>query len=329
VLTLVDAEVSDNGGGNGPAVYNVGALTVVGSTIRNNSDGGGLGNTGVATVISSTIADNVGASGAGGISNSGSLTVTASAVVGNSNFHGVGGGLYNSGVVTLTNSTVSGNSVSGGPASGGGLYNDRTGTAVLSNVTVSDNEGNAAGGIGGVDNSSGGTVALVDTILAGNTPPKGGAVGGPDCYGTLTSRGHNLLGAPAGCAGLVDGVNGDRVGTAAASLDPLLGPLGDNGGPTRTRALLPGSPAIDAGDPAGCRDAAGALLTTDQRGLPRPYPQGGRCDIGAYEDQGAAGPGGPAATPELGSGELLVTGLLPLGLALLVRRQRARRARGR
>jgi hypothetical protein len=68
--------------------------------------------------------------------------------------------------------------------------------------------------------------------------------------------------------------------------DPLLGPLQNNGGPTQTMALQEGSPAIDAGNPAGCTYGHGHLLKTDQRGLPRPDKEDtGGCDIGAYESQ--------------------------------------------
>jgi len=68
--------------------------------------------------------------------------------------------------------------------------------------------------------------------------------------------------------------------------DPLLGSLQNNGGPTQTMALLSGSPAIDAGNPAGCTDGLGHLLKTDQRGMPRPDPEDkGGCDMGAYESQ--------------------------------------------
>jgi len=68
--------------------------------------------------------------------------------------------------------------------------------------------------------------------------------------------------------------------------NPLLGPLQNNGGPTQTIALPSGSPAIDAGNPAGCTDGSGHLLATDQRGQPRPDKEDtGGCDIGAYESQ--------------------------------------------
>jgi hypothetical protein len=68
--------------------------------------------------------------------------------------------------------------------------------------------------------------------------------------------------------------------------DPNLGPLQDNGGPTKTMALLPGSPAIDTGNPDGCSDSQGNLLKSDQRGMPRPdKDDSGGCDRGAYERQ--------------------------------------------
>jgi hypothetical protein len=82
---------------------------------------------------------------------------------------------------------------------------------------------------------------------------------------TLGSNGHNL--ATDGTCNLV--AAGDQANT-----DPVLGPLADNGGPTRTHALLPGSPAIDAADPGQCPVA-------DQRGIAR--PQGPSCDVGAFE----------------------------------------------
>ena len=100
---------------------------------------------------------------------------------------------------------------------------------------------------------------LKGSILAGNT----GAVSAPDCGGALTSQGNNLIGNASGCP-ITNQQPTDIIGQ-----NPQLGPLADNGGPTDTHALVPGSPAIDAGPP----DAP----PTDQRGVPR------SSDIGAYE----------------------------------------------
>jgi hypothetical protein len=91
------------------------------------------------------------------------------------------------------------------------------------------------------------------------------------------SEGYNL--SSDGTCGLIG--PGDMQNT-----DPLLGPLQQNGGPTQTMALLPGSPAIDAGNPSGCTDSNSHLLKTDQRGMPRPDKEDtGGCDIGAFEKQ--------------------------------------------
>jgi hypothetical protein len=92
-----------------------------------------------------------------------------------------------------------------------------------------------------------------------------------------TSLGYNLIGE-GGAISQFDAPT-DQTGVT----DALLGTLANNGGPTRTHALLAGSPAIDAGT---CTDDGGALVLTDQRGVTRPQPNGGPCDIGAYELRG-------------------------------------------
>ncbi len=97
---------------------------------------------------------------------------------------------------------------------------------------------------------------------------------GPFVAGTAVAD-HSLLGAVNGCGSLTDGVDFNQAGLAGDLLDPLLGPLAKNGGPTRTHALLTDSPAIDAG--------GSCAKTTDQRGVARPKPAGGACDVGAYE----------------------------------------------
>jgi len=280
MLTLLDSVVVANGGGNGPGVFNAvgGALMIATSVITGNANSG-LDNAGSATVISSTIANNFNPAGGGGIANSGVLTVTASTISGNTAYHGSGGGIANSDVLTVVNSTISGNEAGSSAGTGGGIAN--SGLLTLSNSTIS---GNSSAGAGGIYNGAGGSVTVANTIVAANSGPPDRS----DCLGALTSRGYNLLGNNGGCAGLIDGVNGDRVGTPGSPLDPRLGPLQDNGGPTATHALLPGSPALDAGDPSGCRDSNGAPLATDQRGQPRPDAASGRCDIGAYEAEPAA-----------------------------------------
>ncbi len=119
-------------------------------------------------------------------------------------------------------------------------------------------------------------MSLKNTILANNTTPAGGQ--GPDCYGMLNSQGFNLIRTMTSCT-----VGGPTIGDITGQ-DPLLNTLADNGGGTLTHALQSASPARNAADPAGCKDAAGTLLLVDQRGLPRIF--GGRCDIGAFEWQG-------------------------------------------
>ena len=95
-------------------------------------------------------------------------------------------------------------------------------------------------------------------------------------FGTVTSKGYNLIGNSSGGSGFV--------ATDLLNVNPLLGPLQNNGGPTETMALLPGSPAIAAGSVALAVHANGKPLTTDQRGSARIV--NGKVDIGAFESRG-------------------------------------------
>jgi hypothetical protein len=176
----------------------------------------------------------------------------------------------------VVNSTISGNTtnISGTDDGGGGVFFDagNPGPLTLANATVVGNSASAAPG-GGIY-ADGNTVTAQNSIVASNTA----ANGGKDCDGsspTFTSMGYNLEDSPDSCSFTA---TGDQV-VPAANLH--LGSLANNGGPTMTVALLAGSPAIDAGNPAGCFDSSGDPLATDQRGLPRPV--GLTCDIGAYE----------------------------------------------
>jgi hypothetical protein len=146
----------------------------------------------------------------------------------------------------------------------------------LINSTLSAND---AKFVGGVDTSDGDGMGISNTIIAKNTDSNGN----PDCNGTFGSSGYNLIGNNSGAT--ITPATGDQIGTADSPIDPMLGPLQDNGGPTQTRALLSGSTAIDKGDSSGS--------TTDQRGFTRPVDNpaipnatgGDGSDIGAFEVQ--------------------------------------------
>jgi predicted outer membrane repeat protein len=196
------------------------------------------------------------------------LTIKGSTFSTNSsqgNNGGYGGAIYNyEGTLTVTNSTFSQNSAT---TSGGAIYSSE-GTVRISNSTFGNNPENIGGG--GALSNAGSTVLIQNSIVA-----NGG--NGGNCAGTITSKGYNLSSDSTCYFSGPGDIN---------NTNPKLGALGNNGGPTQTMALQQGSPALDAGNPAGCRDFAGKLLTTDQRGLPR--PGGGEttgCDKGAYESQ--------------------------------------------
>ena len=181
-----------------------------------------------------------------------------------------GGGIENGGVMSLINSTVTGNTaqytfgVVLATARGGGIHN--AGTVDINNSTINGNSASGGGG-GGLNNSS--TTVIQNSILAGNS--------GGNCAGAITSSIYTLS-SDTTCA--LAG-SGDL-----NNVNPKLGTLGNYGGPTQTIPLLSGSPAIDAGDPGGCTDSQGHLLTTDQRGYPRPDREdNGGCDMGAFESQ--------------------------------------------
>jgi hypothetical protein len=282
-------------GGAKASVVNIsqGNVTLYGITIRNGAAryGGGISNGGNLSVIASTISGNkatirfclhsqICTAAGGGIYNSNSLTIASSAVVGNS-VEGlpssgcyissgycltVGGGIFNQGKMIMSNSTVANNlsfsSSGSGRAYGGGIFNQAS--AVISNGTVSGNSSFVGGGI-----YTSGSMTLQNSVVADSSYG--------NCYGTMTSNGYNLSS---------DGTCNFNSRGDLNNHDPLLGPLQNNGGTTQTMAVLPGSPAIDGGNPAGCTDGQGNLLKTDQRGMPRPNPEDSAgCDIGAYERQ--------------------------------------------
>jgi hypothetical protein len=301
--------VNDDPDGVGGGIFTSGAMTLAGCIISNNDagyDGGGIANwtsnlsmtnsvvinneskesgglylrEGTNTLVGCTVSNNFAwLYGGGGIWNGSTLTLAGCTITGNSceadsSFDG-GGGVDNDpyaqlGVLMMTNCTISGNSALLAKfvdkPHGGGIRNASTNmvilvdcTVVSNNAVVISNNAVVTMGVGGGIENVGGPVHLQDTILADNST---------DFAGTLASLGHNLIKNTSGST-----ITGDTTGNIYG-VDPLLGPLQNNGGLTATHALLPGSPAIDAGP-------TNAAPFVDQRGAPRPF--GAADDIGAFE----------------------------------------------
>jgi len=280
-MTFRNGAGQEDGGG----IYNCfGTLTVIDSIITRNRINSGNGSFGYGagiyncpsstlTLINTTVSNNSALIG-GAICNGGTLTIINSTLSGNEARQQMGGAIANYGNLTVTNSTFSGNiarrSLVGSLAGGilnGGLFQS-AGTLAINNSTFSGNVARGGKG-GGLFNVKGSTVVLQNSIVTNNT--------GGNCSGPLTSNGYNLS-SDSTC-------DFDSTGDLNDT-DPKLGRLRNNGGPTRTLALLPGSPAIDSGNPSGCTDGKGHLLKTDQRGEPRPDKEDSSgCDRGAYERQ--------------------------------------------
>jgi hypothetical protein len=247
--------VGGGAGVSGPAILN-------GGLFQGNSggmQGGGLAVDGSFAMTGTQFLSNTATMVGGGVGVNGPATLNGGVFQGNSSAN-MGGGLYVDDTTGISNSTFAANSAT----TGGGLYN--SGALTLTNSTFAANSATMGGGL---HNKAGGRLWLRNTLIAGNS--------GGDCAGAgaIVQNANNLV----------------QDGSCAAALhgDPVLAPHGDYGGGTQTLALLPGSPAIDAGDGALCPAA-------DQRGAAR---VAGACDIGAFESRGfqiAVTGGSPQAT---------------------------------
>ena len=273
--TIQNCSFTNNTAADGGAIFNRGTLTVTGSSftdnfvLRTNGSGGAIATIGGVVVVNqSTFTNNrVNVSGGmgGAIANfSGNLTVNGCMLVNNQALTTGGGIATFGGVAQVINSTLDGNVA----ANGGGMQSNSADNTVI-NSTFTANQANQGGGLNG-------SASVRNSIIAGNL-----ANFGPDAGTFMTSLGHNLVGIGNDGNGFTNGINADRVGLANAPLDPKLGPLQNNEGPTKTRALLCGSPALNNGDNSVL--SAPLNLSADQRGLPRKFNS--NVDIGAFEIQ--------------------------------------------
>lgn len=277
--------IRSNGGGIGGGDLQS-SFTIDKSVIRDNEPFGGVGVNGTASINETSIDNNssngVGAVG-GGIGIVGTAYVLNSSITNNRAFDR-GGGIFTGGAsqIYLTNSTVSGNAADNGSGNcdcpGGGIYvGGPGGNFVLTNSTVAQNRSGGLGG--GVYNNSMGIVTLRNSIIAGNLSP----TSTKDASGTMSSEGFNLVGNTTGSSGWI--------GSDLLNRDPMLAPLGNNGGMTVTQPILPGSPAANAGNNDLARDPYdNSLLQFDQRDKGYPRAVNSTVDIGAYEANYALNP---------------------------------------
>ncbi|WP_190315902.1 DUF4347 domain-containing protein [Pseudanabaena sp. UWO310] len=278
-VTLTNSTVSGNTAttNDGGGIYGISAVMLTNSTVSGNTakvNGGGIYGNGAVTLTNGTVSGNTTKANGGGIYSNGAVTLTNSTVSGNTT-KGNGGGIYSNGAVTLTNSTVSGNTAN---FNGGGIWGNNGGTiansTITNNTADADNNGTADGG--GIFRNNG-TFTIRNSIIAGNfdrglqAPDLGSSTAGVG----FTNGGNNLIGANDGFAATFP--TSSLIGTIANPINPQLAPLGNYGGTTQTHALLPNSPALNAGNNAG-------VAATDQRGATRIF--GGVVDIGAFESQG-------------------------------------------
>jgi fibronectin-binding autotransporter adhesin len=282
-LTITaNTDINKNTAASGGALYNLfGTVAFTNVSLTGNKatdDGGAIENLGSLTVTIASFLDNTAGVGGGSIFNAGTGTIVDVTLSGDT-AGGEGGGIVNQGNLNLTNSTVAQESAG---VDGGGLYNF-DGTLTTLNVTIAENNVSAGGFGGGID-VVGGTVILYNTIVSANTVGTGGNAAS-DIAGMVstTLSVYNLIGS-GGSGGLVNNVNHNLVGANAD-----LGPLAANGGPTKTIALLTGSPAIDHG---GNTIAGVTVPTSDERGALRgnvasAINAGTTVDIGAYEASSA------------------------------------------
>lgn len=300
-VTVVDGGQLDRVFQFNPSSSSGVAIFLTNMTIQNGkvagSMGGGIWSDSYLAIQRCRITNNQADISGGGINFSGSLGIQDSVFDNNESLTGSGGAIATSGLggpLAIVNSTISGNKAA---LNGGGLISNSS--VRLANVTITDNiadsDANGSGDGGGFFAMSGDN-AIKNTVLSGNNDLSPSGNIHPDCSvgaGGVSpnSTGYNLIGINEGCndrAATFSSAHNDIVGTSTSPLSAGLTLLALKGGKTPTHSFLTGSPAFNAGNPAGCTDYSSTPITTDQRGFPRPV--GARCDIGAFE-QGDCGDG--------------------------------------
>jgi len=288
-LTVVDSTISGNvtgaggdfnvpspygspgSGGAGGGIYSrYGTLVLTRTSVSNNSTG-----IGGRDIFSG---GRVSGGDGGGIFHGGPGTITDSAFVGNRSDFGSGAGIRSQQqdefeLLTIVGSTISENT---SRFSGAGIF--AFDDLAISNSTITNNTATSSfargGGISHFD-----TLTLTNTIVANNSAPNDTDI--RTFSGGTVAGAYNLIGEAPNVVGIADGVDGNMIGTMSNPIDPLLGPLANNGGVTQTHALLSGSPAVDAGDPA----ILFSPMEFDQRGVGYARVSNVRIDIGAFEVQ--------------------------------------------
>jgi hypothetical protein len=286
-LRIADGQMYFANYNHGAGIRNFGSLTLINCIVANNfvgdHDGAGVFNAATLHMFDCQFVGNsiIGPGYGGALASSSSLTMQRCAFAGNRAFDR-GGAMYLTGSATLDDCTLVGNVASSGYG-GGGIFT--AATLLIRNCTIVGNQATGGGapvGGGGVHVAAGST-SIRNTVIAGNS-----ASAGPDCLGPFMSEGFNLIGKTNGSTGW--GALGDQYGTTTSPLNPMLGPLQDNGGLTPTMEPLSGSPVIDQGFTGGGVDQRGRNRPFDHPGSPN-YQFGDGSDIGAVEVQADDIPG--------------------------------------
>ncbi len=310
-VTLTDSTVDANSAARrGGGIHAESGATLTGSTVSGNSatlDGGGI-SSGNVSLTDSTVSDNSAGYDGGGIRSLGDVMLSGSTVSGNmadeegggirasnvsvtdstinANYaRDDGGGIRFVNSLSVVNSTISGNSAD---SDGGGIYT-ADGIIAVSYSTITANSATGEGGGIGLRADNGGeSLTIINSIVAGNTASDAPDFVAPGDPGANLDVTWSLIGNESGTSLDAAAPATNLIGTDASPLDPLLGPLQDNGGSTFTHALLDDSPAIDAGDPTAVA-GVGNVPLFDQRGAPYGRVVDGdidgtsRIDMGAFE----------------------------------------------